>query len=181
MKKTLLILIFAVAISCKDEAKKETPNVETTPKVEQVAKKVYPNLEGIPSELNYIFENSFEFTDDIKINYISLLSKGGDNYQLIYGLDSESNLERIETLKISAVFYAENPKLFKDKLYRDRKSRQVPAACKGKIMSLDNEPVISQEFTIIPKEHKQVKFYFYSNNGVENDKMLTIRNINLPK
>ncbi|WP_044401326.1 hypothetical protein [Lacinutrix sp. Hel_I_90] len=179
MKNILLLVLFIVVISCKNEAKQETVNEETTPIVEEATAAIYPALEGAPSQLNYIFENGFEFAEDIKVNYIALQSKGGDNYQLIYGLNEKTNLERLETLKVSAVFYAENPKLFKEKLYQDRKSRQIPALCK--IMILDNEPVISQEFTLLPKKHEQIKFYFYSDKGVENDKMLTIRNIDLPK
>ena len=178
MKNILLVLVFILAVSCKDEAKKEVIT-ETIPEVEEVVAVTYPTLEDVPAQLNYIFENGFEFTEDIKVNYIALQSKGGDKYQLIYGLNEDTNLERLETLKVSAVFYAENADLFKDALYKKRKSRQVPMAVK--INMLDKEAVISQEFTLVPKKHSQVKFYFYSNAGVENDRMLTIRSIEMPK
>lgn len=179
MKKITLVVLSIIIVSCKGETKKEVKDAALIEdkQIENTVK--YPKLENVDSQLNYIFDNGFEFTDDIKVDYIALQAKGGDSYQLIYGLDSESNLERIETLKISAVFYADNPKLFKDKLYQDRKSRQIPAVCK--IMMLDDEPVVFQEFILIPKKHKQVKFYFYSKSGVENEKMLTVRNINMPK
>ncbi|WAC01069.1 hypothetical protein N7U66_12900 [Lacinutrix neustonica] len=179
MKNVVLLVLFIVAVSCKGEAKKETMNKETSPKVEEQTTVVYPKLEGVPLQLNYIFENGFEFAEDIKVNYIALQAKGDNNYQLIYGIDASSDLERIESLKVSANFYAENPKLFTDDLYKEREVRQVPSV--AKISILDNEAVISQEFTMVPKEHKLIKFYFYSDQGVENDKMLTLKNIDLPK
>lgn len=181
MKNILLVLVFLAAVSCKDEAKKETvENTETAPKVEAAAAVVYPNLEDAPAELNYIFENGYEFAEDIKVNYIALHSKGVDEYQLIFGLDENSNLERLKApLRVSAVFYATNPVLFKDKIYQDRKARQVPNVCKVSI--LDKEHVLTVDFNMIPKKFSQVKFYFYNDNGVVNDKMLTVRNIDLSK
>jgi len=179
MRNSFLIVLLIIIVSCKGETKKETETSKTTPKAEKVVTTTYPNLEDAPDHLNYIFENGFEFSDDIKVNYIALHSKGGDKYQLIYILDPESDLERIETLKVSAVFYAENPKLFKDKLYQDKKARQIAAYCK--VMMLDKEPILTQEFSVVPKNFTQVKFYFYSDNGVINDRMLTVRKINMPK
>ena len=177
MKNILSVLVFILALSCKDETNKVT--TKTAPKIEEIATTTYPNLEDAPAQLNYIFDNGFEFSDDIKVNYIALHSKGVDKYQLIYILDPESRLERIETLRVSAVFYAENPKLFKDKLYQDRKARQIAAFCKIKM--LDNEPILTQDFTVIPKNFTQVKFYFYDDNGIVNDRTLTVRKINMPK
>lgn len=178
MKKILVIAILVLFAACK-EGKKET-SVDIVEETEAVvpSEVVYPKLTDIPKQLNYIFKNGFEFSDDIKINYIALLYKGGDNYQLIYGLNEDTNLKRLETLKISANFYAEDASLFKEEIYKKRKSRQVPMPVK--INMLDDEPVISQKFTMLPKKHNQVKFYFYSNAGVENDRMLTVRGINMP-
>lgn len=183
MKKLLTLVFLVSIISCKNDKKEtKTPEsiiTEVESGTEDTLESSYPKLNDAPESLNYIFDNGFEFSEDIKINYIALQSKGGDNYQLIYSLTDDSDLARIESLKVSAVFYPEDASLFKDELYRKRKSRQVPMAVK--ISNFEGEAVISQEFTILPKKHNQVKFYFYSDKGVENDRILTVRNIDLPK
>jgi len=175
MKNTTLIIIFVLLFTaCKKDKKKVIVN-ETTDVVEA---KMYPELEGMAS--NIIFDNGYKFADDIVIDYIALENKGKDKYQLIYRLGNKSNLDKIEKLKTSAVFYAINPNEFKDKIYRDRKSRQVAAKCK--IYSLDNEKIIAFDFEMIPKEFKLIKFYFYNDvDGVINDKIMSVRGINLPE
>ncbi|WP_299883667.1 hypothetical protein [uncultured Lacinutrix sp.] len=183
MKNILLALLFIVVLSCKEEAKKETVAIDetkTTEKVEEVVSVTYPNLDKAPVELNYVFENGFEFAQGIKINYIAINPIEGDSYKIIYGLDSSTDLSLLESpLRVSSNFYAESPSLFKEKIYQDRKVRQIPSVCK--VYKLDDEYVLTYNFSIIPKKFNQVKFYFYNDNGVINEKILTVRNIELPK
>lgn len=175
MKKVTLIIVLVLLFTACKKDKKEVIVKEIT---DVVKVKTYPKLEGEAS--NIIFDNGYEFANDIVVDYIALEYKGENKYQLIYTLDDKSNLERIEKLKVSAVFYATNPSKFKDKIYRDRKSRQVPSKCK--IYSLDNKKAIAFDFEMIPKEFKLVKFYFYNDvDGVINDKIMSVRGINLPE
>ena len=104
---------------------------------------------------------------------------GGDKYQLIYGLEEGTDFAKVETLKISAVFYPVDPLLLKEEIYQKRKARQIPEF--SKLFTLDGGIVIAQNFEIIPKEFTQVKFYFYNDQGVVNKKMMTVRNIKMPK
>lgn len=181
MKKISLILAISVlCIGCKEGKKKDNPNIETpVPVVEEVIEKLYPKLENAPEILNIIFDNGYEFKEDIKVEYIALEHIAKDNYQFIVGLSDDSNFEKIESLRFSAVFYADNPKEFKNPIYQKRKSRQVPAICK--ISTLDGDKVIAYNFDIIPKNFHQIKFYFYDDSGVTNDKIMTVREIDLPK
>lgn len=182
MKKALVLVLGLFLIACGSDEKKKTEPKQDDKKTEEVkpevTKPTYPKLTDVPQQLNYVFDNGYEFADDIKVDFIALESKGGDKYQLIYGLEPDTDYARVESLKVSAVFYAKEPSKFKDAIYRKRKSRQVPAV--SKLFSLDGGVVIAQDFEIIPKEFTQVKFYFYNDQGVVNKKMLTVRKINLP-
>jgi len=181
MKKVFVLVLGLFLIACgSDEKKKTEPTQDDTETVTpEVTTPTYPKLTDVPQQLNYIFDSGYEFAEDIKVDFIALESKGGDKYQLIYGLESDTDYVKVEALKISAVFYAKDPTQFKDAIYRKRKSRQVPAACK--LFSLDDGVVVVQDFEIAPKEFTQVKFYFYNDQGVVNKKILTVRKINLPK
>lgn len=186
MKKIIVLFALAIGfIACKED-KKKTEEVSVIQEVDtkqenNVAetKTTYPEAVIEVGKLNTIFDNGYEFADDLKLDFISLGHIKGDKYQLIYGLDSETDFSKLEKLKVSAVFYAKDPSLFKDEIYKKRKSRQVPNVCK--IFSLDGGNVLVQNFEIIPKDFTQVKFYFYNNEGVVNKKMLTVRKINLSK
>jgi len=183
MKKVFVLVLGLFLIACGSDEKKKTEPAQDDKKTEKVTPEVktpaYPKMTDVPQQLNYIFDNGYEFAEDIKLDFISLESKGGDKYQLIYGLEEGTDYAKVKDLKVSAVFYAEDPTLFKEAIYRKRKSKQVPAACK--LFSLDDGVVVVQEFQMIPKEFKQAKFYFYNDQGVVNKKMLTVRKITLPK
>ncbi|EDP96863.1 hypothetical protein U8527_00950 [Kordia algicida OT-1] len=183
MKKALVLVLGLFLIACGSDEKKKTEPKQNDKKTEEVKPEVttptYPKLTDVPPQLNYVFDNGYDFADDIKVDFISLESKGGDKYQLIYGLESDTDYAKVEDLKVSAVFYAKDPSKFKDAIYRKRKSRQVPAACK--LFSLDDGVVVVQDFELLPKDFTQVKFYFYNDQGVINKKMLTVRNIKLPQ
>lgn len=183
MKKVFVLVLGLFLIACGSDEKKKTDSKQDDKKTEEVKPEiktpVYPKLTDVPQQLNYVFDNGYEFADDIKVDFIALESKGGDKYQLIYGLEEGTDFAKVETLKVSAVFYAKDPSKFKDAIYRKRKSRQVPAV--SKLFTLDDGVVVVQNFEIIPKEFTHVKFYFYNDLGVVNKKMLTVRKINLPK
>jgi orotidine-5'-phosphate decarboxylase len=183
MKKLLVSILVFSFIACKKEGKKdEVENVNT--EVEKVINetkeiKTYPVVDIKLDDLNVIFDNGYEFAEDLKLDMITLDHKGGDKYQMVYFMESETDFEKLEELKVSAVFYANDPNQFNDEIYKKRKSRQIPMHCK--INTLGGENVVVQNFELLPKEFSQVKFYFYNDEGVVNKKMLTIKNINLPK
>lgn len=183
MKKVFVLVLGLFMIACGSDEKKKTDPKQDDKKTEEVKPEVvevtYPKLTDVPPQLNYIFDNGYEFAEDIKVDFIALESKGGDKYQLIYGLEEGTDLERLKGLKVSAVFYAKDPTLFKGETYRKRKARQVPAVCE--VFTLDGSKVLAQNFEILPKEFTHVKFYFYNDQGVVNKKMLTVRKIEMPK
>lgn len=182
MKKVFVLILGLFMIACGSDEKKKTDPKQDEKKTEEVKPEVkttvYPKLTDVPQQLNYIFDNGYEFAEDLKVDFIALESKGGDKYQLIYGLEQGTDYAKVEGLKVSAVFYAKDPSKFKEAVYRERKSRQVPAV--SKLFSLDDGVVVVQDFEIVPKEFTHVKFYFYNDQGVVNKKMLTVRKINLP-
>jgi len=171
MRIGTLIIIIVVLFSCNNSGKLKTKSQKQTSN-----EKEYPKLNQNLSSINYIFDYGYQFADDIFINNIGIVHKGGDKYQFIISV-SDSNLSKIENLKISAVFYAKEPSLFKDKIYRDRKSRQVASKCV--IYDLDGEKVLAFYFEMLPKDFPIVKFYFYDDNGVLNNEIISVRNIKL--
>ncbi|MBC8755344.1 hypothetical protein H2O64_11705 [Kordia sp. YSTF-M3] len=183
MKKVFVLVLGLFLIACGSDEKKKTEPAQDDKKTDVVTPEVttptYPKLTDVPQQLNYIFDSGYEFAEDLKLDFIALESKGGDKYQLIYGLEEGTDFAKVQDLKVSAVFYAEDPSKFKDAIYRKRKSKQVPSVCK--LFSLDDGVVVVQDFEMIPKEFLQAKFYFYNDQGVINKKMLTVRKITLPK
>ncbi|QHI37470.1 hypothetical protein IMCC3317_28490 [Kordia antarctica] len=181
MKKVLVLVLGLFLIACgSDEKKKPEDTTKETEKIEATQEEVtYPKLTDVPTQLNYIFDNGYEFADDIKVDFIALESKGGDKYQLIYGLEEGTDFAKVAELKVSAVFYPVDPSLLKDEIYQKRKARQIPEL--SKLFTLDGGIVVAQNFEIIPKEFTQVKFYFYNDQGVVNKKILTVRDIKMPK
>ncbi|PTX60442.1 hypothetical protein C8N46_10686 [Kordia periserrulae] len=183
MKKAFVLVLGLFLMACGSEEKKKTDpsknNTKTDVETPKETTPTYPKLADVPQQLNYIFNNGYEFADDIKVDFIALESKGGDKYQLIYGLESGTDYAKVEALKISAVFYAKDPSKFKEEIYVKRKSKQIPAVCE--LFSLDGGVVIAHDFEIEPKDFTQVKFYFYNDQGVINKKMLTVREVKLSK
>jgi len=175
-----IIILFAIAtlfVSCKDETKKEKV-IETTQKIPEVVKPVYPKLEGVPQSLNFIFEDGYLFSDDIEIEEIAAYKTGEDNYNFVVYLSKKTNIEALQEMTLGFVAYPKDLSVLKTA--KEKKTKSKASGYSTEVFSLDDSPVLSiKDFKIETNEFNLVKIYFYNKGGVLNDRTLKIRNLKI--
>ena len=181
MKKgiTLMVLFGIIFLSCKEE--KKTDNTDNgTIIVETKTNEIkYEILADSYAKMKVIFDDGFTFTEDVTIQEIGVLKTGEDSYKVAYFLDEDSDFEKIKGLKLAFRVYPKNPKLFKNKADQDTKARTIASTSDIKIMD-KIKTIMSEEFSLSPKEFQQVKIYFYTPKDGVVGQMMTILNVQFP-
>ncbi len=181
MKKGIvLVLIFAIAFTaCKDEKKADNPDPEIVVVDENVSEKKYEVVESSFDKMQIIFDDGFTLLEGVTIDEIGVLKTGENSYKVAYFLDDNSDFEKIEELNIALRIYPKNPELFKNKADQDAKARTIASASDIKIMD-KIKTIMSEEFSVLPKEFQQVKVYFYTPKDGVVGQMMTILNVQFP-
>ncbi len=177
MKKVLLIAVTIIMFSCRSETTKEGISVENKDKYLTEIKEAvnnFPKLEEIPNNLNFIFDNGYLFSDDIQVNEIAVSEFEDNKYGIILFLNENSNFKIAEKYNLGFVAYPENLSV----LVNEKRKKYKSKGQKVKIQLLDKIPVILIEnFEIKTKDFNLLKVYFYTKDGVLNDRILKIRNV----
>ncbi|RLJ63291.1 hypothetical protein CLV86_1828 [Lacinutrix venerupis] len=171
MKNILLVLLFLVTISCKDESKKEilkpeTTNVKQDEKDKVSSVKIFPIEEDITMKLKYIFDNDFVFDKGLVLESIGLVEVDKDLYKFVFILEKGLDFKRIsEDLNFGMIFYPSDESLLETETEKKRGSIKTGIGTKIKQMG-EHFVFTLDEFRLLPKNFKTVRFYFYNKNGV---------------
>lgn len=173
MKKIILVFVTIILVtSCNSEKKKKAEEVEV---IENEEKKNYEQVLNEIDGMDFIFNDGFTFTEGVTVDQIGILKSGEETYKVIYFLNDDSNFEKIEGLNVAFRVYPKSPELFLNK--KDQEAKAKTFAANSNIYIMDNSKVvISNEFTIVPKEMKSVKVYFYDPKGGVEGETMTILN-----
>lgn len=174
------MLMFAIVfLSCKQEKKADSTDKDTVVVDTKANETEYEVVESSFDNMKVIFDNGFTFAEGVTIQEIGVLKTGDDSYKIAYFLDDDSDFEKIEGLNIAFRVYPKNPKLFNNKADQAAKARTIASVSDIKIMD-KIKTIMSEEFSLSPKDFQQVKVYFYTPKEGVLGQMMTILNVQFP-
>ncbi|GBF18507.1 MULTISPECIES: hypothetical protein [Arenibacter] len=173
-KHFIIALIFGLILfSCNFKKNEKTKDNEYQEEENRID---YTQAENLTTEISYIFNEGYNFSEEIRINEIGYVKTGNNTYKIVYFLDEESNLSKIQNLNIAFRIYPKDTSLFATEA--DKKAGAKTLASKCKIQEMGGSLVIvSNEFSIIPKSFAQIKVYIYDPKDGIYGKMMTLLNI----
>lgn len=182
MKKIFLLIFVTFFFSCKEESKKENnpiiQEIKTEQKIEPKLneKKLYQKTDLDLDNLDLIFDQGFDFDDDIFIEKIGLKEVQKDIYNIFFLLGKESNLKKIEELKLGLIFYPSDLSLLVTE--KEKKQGCIKTGVSTKIKSNgDKLFLMHSKIKLSPKAFKTLRFYFYDKQNKITGENLILNNI----
>jgi len=176
MKRKLFVGLFVFGLSLfscnfkKNEKTKDNEYQEEDNRID------YTQAENLTTEITSIFNEGYNFSEEIRINEIGYVKTGDNTFKIVYFLAEESDLKKIQNLNIAFRIYPKDSSLFVNEV--DKKAGAKTLASKCKIQEMGGSLVIvSNEFSIIPKSFAQIKVYIYHTKDGMYGKMMTLLNI----
>jgi len=185
MRRIILIIIFGVFISCNNQKKQDneketdTPIYKEIPDIEndkKINKDKYPEVENISDKLDFIFQDEFYFDEGLVVKEIGLYKIKEHTYKTVFILGEDANLDKVKSLKMAMMFFPSDPMQLETE--KDKTTGFVKTAVGTKIKKMGDELVfVHNEFRIVPKTHKAIRFYFYKGKVVGDN--LILNNVTL--
>lgn len=162
--RLIIVFILLTFISCENKEKvrsKKNMSISEPHIQKQSLPKDLLESDNILEELNYIFDFGYEFGNGINVEKIGLLETSLHTYKVVFVLGNDTNFGSIQELLLGMIYYPSDPSLLELEIEREREYKKTAVKIDIKKMS-DKYVFVYDEFKIVPKNHKLIRFYFYN-------------------